>query len=443
MTLDTPPAPRRIASAALTVVAAVTATGVGASFATTLLTAPALNRLQVQALELGLLLVPAVAALAFAAAILLTRVLPIAARGGGYLLVAAGTFIAAIAIGVLREQVGGPDLKGAWIGLYAAAGGIALAGLALAARTHGVAIGMGLATGIVLAIDIAAVPDESWPPYSLQAITCLIALIGLALAWQAPSATPDQARGAVIVTAVAALVVVGGLAARTAIIDEFGRSPSLRRAEMMTGFARYSLIALAIITVTILTWYAYRIGKASLARWTVLGFALGAPATLLAAGFFHTSRLGKPTAMAIAVLGVAAGALAARYLDGMLPWEALGALAAIAGTVIGVVGYREGPNAMVVAYLLAVGGGGFALSAGLVRTAALPSAATGLGLGLASLLLTAQALGSLTLVTAMSGPNGDPQLELPVVCTVAALIVAGLFAYGLFESRRTQPAATA
>jgi hypothetical protein len=129
-----------------------------------------------------------------------------------------------------------------------------------------------------------------------------------------------------------------------------------------------------------------------------------------------------PIQVAVVLLGLVCGAGLARYTSGAMPWDAVGVVIAAAGMVVlGLVNRGElEPVALCMA--IVAGGAAFALSCGMARATGLPSGPAGAALGMAALLLCAQAIGQETVRDRVSGGG----LVLPAISTLAALAVAFL-----------------
>lgn len=214
--------------------------------------------------------------------------------------------------------------------------GIAVAGVLLATALPGairLAAGLGLAAGIALGQPVLVLltePRAGAEPLDLDLILPTTAL-GLALiaavagarhrtavppAVPAPGAAPegeagtaeheaataeagqgakppvvaaDEAAprrrpavwGAAVAVLVAAAAMHAGRLLLLAAVKELEVSRdgvrTQRRAEFTEDLARYGLVAIAVAAALVLTWYAYRRGKADLAAWPVLCFALATP----------------------------------------------------------------------------------------------------------------------------------------------------------------------
>ncbi len=402
--------------------AVLTAIGVGAGFGNPLFSLPALTSLRYRALELEWLLLPTAAAVMIAVACVGAQWIP----GRGYPFAAAGGIAGTFAIILSDQQVGGPV---AWVLAVAAAGGLALGGLALAAGLAGgperVAIGAGLAAGIGASNPIwDLIREQTWPAFLIHLTVFVTAVLAASLAWHDPRPTRGSGPAAVVV--LAGVIVMAGLVARSAVMEELGLdATAVVGVGTEAGWAgTWSALGVGVAAALVLVWYGYRLGGADLARWPVLGFALAGPVTILASGYDY----GPSSVGALAVLGAVVAALAGAFLalllDRAAPWEVLGVFVAVGGLALGSVSVRLGP----VAYLLVLGGAVFALSTGLVRTAGLPAGGAGLGLGLAGMLLSAQALGPVTLELLSSSGFGQAQLVTPAASAAAALVIIGLFA---------------
>ncbi|WP_162907900.1 hypothetical protein, partial [Allorhizocola rhizosphaerae] len=282
----------------------------------------------------------------------------------------------------------------AWVLVTAASGGLAAGGLAVAAGCvsgpERLAIGAGLAAGIAASSPVLGLPRaESWPGFLVHLAVFVLAVV---LAWR--QEPPRAASGTIGVVVAVGVIVMAGLVARSAAVEELGPG----------SWARYSALGVAALAGLVLAWHAGSLGGLDLARWPVLGFALAVPVTTLVSGASTpTSALDFAVPMGAAI----AGATLAAILDRLAPWEAFGGFAAAAGLALG-------------ESLLTLGGTAFALGAGLTRTAALPAGGAGIALGLAGMLLSAQALGPVTLeMLSFTGPAAT---------AVAALVVVVLFA---------------
>ncbi|HEX6685108.1 MAG TPA: hypothetical protein VF062_20120 [Candidatus Limnocylindrales bacterium] len=375
----------------------VTALGVGTAFGTVLFGAPALTRVREQALELGVLPGPTLAALALMAVLVAAQRFSVLLRAGGYPIVAAGALLGGLGLGMLDERAGGPDVVGTWFVVASMGGAVALAGLTLllgdpAARVR-VAMGAGLALGIAYVGPVATqAANANVPHYLLAVLTGGVAVAGAALHRTRTAQAPQAGARVVIVVAVAGMVVMAGLLARGVVLGVFRPSLDLARPDL-AGTMTYVLLGLAALVALAFAVVAARAGGPRLAVWPVLAFVLAAPLTPVALGFSVVAQYGWPPVIAGIALAAVAGAVLA-WRAGAVPWEVLGVLPAYGGLVMmsgGEVRHFE------TAYVLLVCGCSFALAAGLVRAARLPKAAFGIGLGLATWLLTAQALGPFTI----------------------------------------------
>ena len=360
------------------------------------------------------LLLPTVAALATMTVILAAQRFP-ALSGGGYPFVAAGSLLAAAVNGLSDDRIR--------IVVFGAAAGVTLGGLALAATAapglERLAIGAGLAAGVVANRAIVQLLPEHRPPYLRFVIAGGVAVLAAvlvarrraALAAAGNDAGNDAGRpfGATLAVAVAGGAVIAGLL--------------LLSSDPPTSRMRYGLMGLAGIVALLMAWMAYRRAGAQGARWPLLGFALAGGLALIC---FPLQRPLTTTMAVIATGGAVLGAALAFAAPRLMPWEAFGVVAmaagllqthAIEGPLLGIVNDR-----LVLGSGLVLGGAGFALGAGLVLAASLPSGATGMAIGFVTLLLTAQAVGP---VADESMIPDDPNLS--IAAAAAALLIAGLF----------------
>lgn len=375
------------------VLAALIAFGAGATYANILFGLPGLTRVRQQAPELGVLLVPTAAALA------MTLILIAAQRFSipGYQVSAAGAFVSIWPFGFVDESLGGPDMTGAWLVLIAIGGGAVLAGLVLATaggNWQRIAIGIGLAAGVALNGKVVQLTTtRDWPPYALAVATCVLAL-GAAIVVRQSRSRFETGPGAdaAVITVVAGAVVMAALLIRSTLVNDYG--PVNVLANLPDSDAvKYSLLAVAALVTVLFAWYAARLGGPSLAYPPVVGFGIAAPMTPVALGFSSVGDTGWPVVIGAIVLAAALGAFASVSYE--LPWEVAGVLAAGGGLLL--ISTSRGGASVHGEYLLMVCGASFALAAALVRAAGLRAGATAAMLGLATMMLVAQALGPATL----------------------------------------------
>ena len=418
MTPDTGSRPRLGLLAS--VLAALTAFGAGATFANILFGLPALTRVRQQAPELGVLLVPTAACLTMMAILLVAQRFFIP----WYLVSAAGAFMSTWAFEFVDQSLGGPDMTGAWLVLIAVGGGATLAGLALATAGgtgQRLAIGIGLTTGFALNGKVAQmVTTRDWPPYALALATCALALVAAIVVRRARAKFGGGlGPGAVVVTAVAGAVVMAALLVRGILVDDYA---PVRAVTAIPDDQRikYSLVAVAVLVTVLLAGYAGRLGGPGVAYLPVLGLGLAAPMTPVALGFSSVAETGWPVVAGAIVLSAALGAFA--MVSYSLPWEVAGVLAAgggllLSSTSTGATAHGE--------YLGTVCGGSFALAAGLVRAAGLPAGAAAAVLGLATMMLAAQALGPATMDALRLNllASSSQHAVLPSAISAVALVV--------------------
>ncbi|MFI7212249.1 hypothetical protein [Micromonospora maritima] len=251
--------------------------------------------------------------------------------------------------------------------------------------------------------------------------------------------------GAVVVTAVAAVLTLAGLMTRWWVVDVFRLSPDglvgPRRAQFVESVAYFSPVAVAAVAGLVLLGYAWRTGRAAAARWVVLGFAAGPLLLLrLVLGFVGE----RPQAYLVLLAGVAAvvaGATLARLRPGLLPWDAVGLLlAALAVPLAAPTVRAEMPGAgTLVVSLPSALGLGLALGFGLVLAVTAPGAdadrepgrtAGILALGAAATALSALALAPTVIRGLGLGPSEGVALTVPMLVAVSALLLVLLFGFG-------------
>ncbi|MEU1843546.1 hypothetical protein [Micromonospora sediminicola] len=251
--------------------------------------------------------------------------------------------------------------------------------------------------------------------------------------------------GAVVATAVAAVLTLAGLMTRWWVVDVFRLSPDglvgPRRARFVESVAYFSPVAVAVVAGLVLVGYAWRIGRVVAARWVVLGFAVG-PLLLLGLRLGFVGEQSQAYLVLLAgAAAVVAGATFARLRPGLLPWDAVGLLlAALAVPLAAPTVRAELPGAatLVVSLPSAVGLG-LALGFGLVLAAGGPGddadrepgrTAGILALGPAATVLSALALAP-TLIRGLGlGPSAGVALTVPVLVAVSALVLVLLFGFG-------------
>ncbi|WP_144126453.1 hypothetical protein [Catellatospora sichuanensis] len=391
---------------------------------------------------------PGVTALAAALTVLAAGFVPAITRLSGWAVSAAGALLTLA--GLQFATPGGAGGGVASQALLAAGLGVMSGGLLLAAgqqpRAGRLATAGGFTAGLVLASSVVLLlaprgydPDALSPEIYLPGIALALAVAAAvaAMSRPVPAASPTASVwGPAVATAVAAAVLYAGNAALAATVDSLRLSrdglASQRRIDFVQDLARYGMLAVAVAVGLVLTWYAYRRGRADLARWTVLCLALAAP---LHMGLVRALYLpSAPYLMLLAALTAAAlGVAAAVYADRWLPADALGICLAGAGIAVSAVAYRQGPSWGYASAVLIATGTGFALAAGLTRVlrtaAGAPVDVAGSALlGLGTVLLAGQALGLLTMEAATStGYGGDVPLTLPGLSGALAVVLLLLF----------------
>lgn len=416
MTPDTPAGSRPGSDLPTGLMALLTASATGATFAYLLFGLPGFTQVQEQAPELGVLLSPTAAALAMMVLLGAAQRFSIP----GYVATAAGAFLSIWGFGLLAERIGGPDLVGTWIVLNAVGGGIALAGLGIAANASGApgvrglwpkaAIAAGFTIGFVFnAKVVQLVQTLGAPDYLPALITCALAIVAAIVTRRSPENEVAGKPGVgFAVSGIAGVVVMVTLLIR-------GR-------QMLAGDSgdtvRYTLVGMAVFVAVMFAWAAASMGGPGLAYLPVLGFGLASPMTLVAV---ISASKGTAWPVIAGALGMAAivGALARTMID--LPWEVLGVLAAGGGLLLA----STSTGDMQGEYLLMAAGGAFALAAGLVRAAVQPAGAMGLVLGFATMMLAAQALGPATLGAFKLSPTvtSGHLAVLPSAAAAVALVI--------------------
>lgn len=391
---------------------------------------------------------PGVTALAAALTVLAAGSAGALARLSGWAVSAAGVLLTLT--GLQSAAAGVPDQGVVSTALVAAGLGVMCGGLLLAAGQQqlagrlatagGFAAGLGLASPIlVLFTSRNYDPEALGPDVYLPGITLALAVAAAVTAMTRPvPATPPTARvwGPAVATAVAAAVLYAGDAALAATVDALRLSrdglASQQRIDFVQDLARYGMLAVAVAVGLVLTGYAYRRGRADLARWTLTCLALAAPLHM-----GPVRALYLPSAPYVLVLAAAAagalGVAATVYADRWLPADALGVGLAGVGIAVSAAAYRLGPSWGYAAAVLVATGTGFALAAGLarvLRTAqGTPADVAGSAvLGLATALLAGQALGPLIVEAATAtGYGSDLPLTLPGLAGASAVALLLLF----------------
>ncbi|SBT64472.1 hypothetical protein GA0070622_1448 [Micromonospora sediminicola] len=251
--------------------------------------------------------------------------------------------------------------------------------------------------------------------------------------------------GAVVATAVAAVLTLAGLMTRWWVVDVFRLSPDglvgPRRARFVESVAYFSPVAVAVVAGLVLLGYAWRTGRATAARWVVLGFATG-PLLLLGLRLgFVGERAQAYLVLLAGVAAVVAGATLARLRPGLLPWDAVGLLLAALAVPFAaptVQAELPGTGTLVVSLPSALGLG-LALGFGLVLVVTAPGAdadrdpgrAAGvLALGAAAIALSALALAPTVIRGLGLGPSEGVALTVPMLVAVSALVLVLLFGFG-------------
>ncbi|MEU8076910.1 hypothetical protein AB0B31_15840 [Catellatospora citrea] len=400
------------------------------------------GELAVGAFEPGVIALTAVlTVLAAGSAAALARLSGWAVSAAGVLLTLAGLQFANVGVpdqGIVSTALVAAGLGVMCGGLLVAAGQQQLAGRL--ATAGGFAAGLGLASPVLLLLAPRNYdPEALGPDVYLPGIALALVVAAAVTAMTRPvPATAPTARvwGPVAATAVAAAVLYGGDAALAATVDALRLSrdglASARRIDFVQDLARYGMLAVAVAVGLVLTGYAYRRGRADLARWTLLCLALAAPLHMgLVRGLYLPSA---PYVMLLAAAAAAAlGVAATAYADRWLPADALGVCLAGAGIAVSTAAYRMGPAWGYASAVLVATGTGFALAAGLarvLRTApGTPADVAGSAvLGLATVLLAGQALGPLIVEAASStGYGSDLPLTLPGLAGASAVALLLLF----------------
>ena len=376
----------------------------------------------------------------------------------GWSIAAAGLGVSTLVIQtVLVESRGETALV--WFLVVVAGLAAALGGVMIVAAQAGTAERMAIAAGVAFGFagqryDLFLYMLEPYPSIASRMLpfylAIALALAAAAMAFTRPLTadsldTPPQRFAAfvpvLIVVAVSAIVQLGHYT-RQAVVDEFRVSPdglaSQRRIDAVGAFAEYSAIALAAVAGLILLWLAWRRGKADLARWVVLGFALGGPSMVVVFGFQNGGTADVTGVVLTALVCTAAGVVLAWRADRLFPWDALGVAVAAIGMIVGSVSYRMGPPTSAFASIVITGGFALALAAGLTRavrtTTATQGSVTGqvaisLALGLVALLVTADAIAPATWMLLVSNGFGGFQLSVPITSLVAAGILVLLFGF--------------
>ncbi|ATO16514.1 hypothetical protein CO540_23905 [Micromonospora sp. WMMA2032] len=251
--------------------------------------------------------------------------------------------------------------------------------------------------------------------------------------------------GAVVATAVAAVLTLAGLVTRWWVVDVFRLSPDglvgPRRAQFVESVAYFSPVAVAVVAGLVLLGYAWRTGRATAARWVVLGFATG-PLLLLGLRLgFVAERAQAYLVLLAGVAAVVAGATLARLRPGLLPWDAVGLLLAALAVPFAaptVQAELPGTGTLVVSLPSALGLG-LALGFGLVLVVTTPGAdadrepgrtAGVLALGAAAIALSALALAPTVIRGLGLGPSEGVALTVPMLVAVSALVLVLLFGFG-------------
>ncbi|MDI1462086.1 hypothetical protein QEZ54_14015 [Catellatospora sp. KI3] len=435
-------------------VAAVAATAVGATFAV-MNVYPAIAGARVdqpEADHIRLILLGTLIA-AVGAAVL---AVPLRHRFGGWPLAGAG-LAALMAVAALTSSISGPEAVLLYWAALSATGGLALLGTlnAAAGSVHRLAIGAGLAAGLAgsrllwhlmnlayAQVDLPPTAAELMVPGATLLLVIVAALTdppGRPVRPEQPE-RPAGTGGLLAVVGAAVFLLAAGSVTLRVLYEALRVSAdglaSLRRMEFVQDLTYFGPLVLALLLATLLTWYAARRGGADLARWTVLAFAAAAPLGYLQIGVRGDGELidQLPAALA-AVAGAAAGTLLVRRADRWFAWETIGLALSAVGVLAGLVAYRQTPTWWTMSGLLLAGGLGLALGAGVVRVLGTAEGgpvrtAGSVGLGFATLLLAAQALGPVVWRAQQSDGYGEIPLTIPVLTGVLAIVLLVLFGVG-------------
>ncbi|QLQ37741.1 hypothetical protein [Micromonospora robiginosa] len=417
-------------------------------------------------LRYGVTLVPLVAGGLLAVALVAVAVVD---RLPGWPVALAGLALDYLAGGVLLGRGTGivpqqPPTAAQALTVFAAAlgAGLALGGALSALARLGPSrrwpVAAALAAGLVAHPGVedmfrVAVSDSyegvgrAWPAQagvSLAVVAVAAVLAHLARPGGRVSAGPPRF-GPAVVTALAAVLTLVGLAARWWVVDVFRLSPDglagPRRARFVESVAYFAPVAVAVVVGLVLLGYAYRVGRAVAARWVVLGFAAG---PLLFLGLRIGFAGQRSQAYLVVLAGVAAavaGAVVARLRPGLLPWDAVGLLLAALAVPLAAPAVRaELPGATdLLVSLPAAVGLGLALGFGLALAASGPEAAAEpepgrtagiLALGAAATALSALTLAPTLLVGLGTVPSGGVALTVPVLVTACAALLVLLHGFG-------------
>lgn len=376
---------------------------------------------------------------------------PALGRAGGWPITAAGLAVSTLVIQTALPGTRGDQALG-WFLVVLAGFAVAVGGLLVAAAqaptAERIAIAGGVAIGFAderyyLQLLLSEPPSSAvtrMAPYYLIIVLAMIAA-ALASLRGARAAEPQPGPGTMV--AVLVVVAVSGLVQlghylRQLIVDEYRLSPdglaSQRRIDAVESFSQYSAIALAAGAGLVLLWLGFRRGKADLARWVALGFALAGPGVVVVFGFYYSGPT-DPSGLALtALLAIAAGIVLALRADRLFAWETLGITAAAIGMMVGSVSYRLGGTSSVFAALLITGGFAFAFGFGLIRAMRTTTGTPGqialsLSLGLVAFLTTADALAPVAWAMRSSSGFEGFRLTVPFVSLAGAAVILLLFGF--------------
>ncbi|HZM78827.1 MAG TPA: hypothetical protein VFC19_24120 [Candidatus Limnocylindrales bacterium] len=405
-------------------------------------------------------LAPITAVLMLTATAAVVAMRPSLARACGWPIVIAGLgLVALIAQTPLLESGGDSTLV--WFLVVVAASAAALGGVIVVAAhapaAEQVAIAAGVAFGVATRSDSPLLwivkPGLNSPTRMLPAYIVIgLALVAAAMAFTRPITLDATRRGFTAFVPVLAVTGVSGMIqlghyARNLVLDvqiSDGGPPSPQVTDIVTAFAEYTALALALVAGALLLWLGYRRGRADLARWVVLGFALGAPSLLVQFGFYYRTPVEVSGVVVTAVLATAAGIVLTLRADRLFAWDALGAAVTAVGMMIGSGHYTLQSRTPEIAFLVTIGGFAFALASGLTRairttTGDAGQVALSLSLGFVALLATADAIGPASWV--LLGTNGFNEFQLgpPITTLIGVGVLLLLFAFRRAGRARTIP----
>ncbi|GAA1749639.1 hypothetical protein [Luedemannella helvata] len=351
--------------------------------------------------------------------------------------------------------------------MLAVAGAVTLGGVLLAAAEATarlrLAIGCGLAAGLVIApLAFAVVVGRAGlgtvgdlPGVVLFGMLAVVGVAATVADRTDPRIDLDRLPRIGVRRAVApVLVVIGvmvlpviGWRVRETVSGKLRGALSEKRANLAATVDTVLPYAVAAAVLVLLIWYGYRRAGAPLVRLIVTAAGLG---LLLPVGLQVDLLAQRSAGAAVVVVGAAAalaGVLLARRVPRALPWDALGLLAGAGGVVLLGRSVRtevHSPGAMQAMLLV----GGAALALGATLTPLLRPEATdqpGTRTPTETVGTLAVAVAALTTSTVLLGPAALSHITYlrtgfgvyagPVTLGVLALVLTGIFLFGLAMAR--------